>query len=78
MKSKRTPHIFNEYFKIRETRLRNEGTLDIPWARTDIGLSRCDVKGARLWNMYFDQVNPLLYKKCFRISITNYFVSTYV
>ena len=51
---------------------------DIPWARTDLGQSRCDIKGARLWNMYFDTVNPLLHRKSCRKRITKYFVSKYI
>ena len=50
----------------------------LPWARTDLGQSRCDIKGARLWNMYFDTVNPLLHRKSFRKRITKYFVSKYI
>ena len=79
-RSGRIPDIFLDYYKVRETRLelRNNRTLNIPWARTDLGLSRCDIKGARLWNMYFDTVNPLLRKKSFRKRITKYFVSKYI
>ena len=71
---------FLDYYKDRETEheLRNNRTLDIPWARTVLGQSRCDIKGARLWNMYFDTVNPLLHRKSFRKHITKYFVSKYI
>ena len=50
-RSCRVPEMFVNYYKIRETglNLRNRSSLDIPWARTDLGLSRCDTKGARLW-----------------------------
>ena len=76
-RSGRNPDIFLDYYKVRETEHepRNNRTLDIPWARTDLGQSRCDIKGARLWNMYFDTVNPLLHRKSFRKRITKYFVS---
>ena len=79
-RSGRIPDIFLDYYKVRETEreLKNNRTLDIPWARTDLGQSRCDIKGARLWNMYFDTVNPLLNKKSFRKRITKYFVSKYI
>ena len=79
-RSGRIPDIFLDYYKVRETEhdLRNNRTLDIPWARTDLGQSRCDIKGARLWNMFFDTVNPLLHKKSFRKRITKYFVSKYI
>ena len=43
----------------------NRSSLDIPWARTDMGLSRCDVKGARLWNNNSQAVNPFFHKKSF-------------
>ena len=51
-RSCKEPDIFVNYYKIRETglNLRDRSSLDIPWARTDMGLSRCDIKGARLWN----------------------------
>ena len=79
-RSGRIPDIVLDYYKVRETglELRNIRTLDIPWAKTHLGLSRCDIKGARLWNMYFDTVNPLMHKKTFRKRITKYFVSKYI
>ena len=79
-RSGRIPDIFLDYYKVRETgvELRNDRTLDIPWARTNLGQSRCDIKGARLWNMYFDTVKSLLHKKSFRKRITKYSVSKYV
>ena len=72
-RSGRIPDILLDYYKVRETglELRNHRT----WARIDLGLSRCDIKGARLWNMYFDTVNPLLHKKSCRNRITKYFIS---
>ena len=79
-RSGRIPNIFLDYYQVRETEheLRNNRTLDILWANTDLGQSRCDIKGARLWNMYFDTVNPLLHRKSFRKRITKYFVSKYI
>ena len=51
--------MFVNYYKIWETgfNLQNRRSLDIPWARTDMGLSRCDIKGARLWNQYLQTTN---------------------
>ena len=79
-RSCRIPAIFFDYYKVRETRreLRNNRTLDIPWARTDLGQSRCDIEGARFWNMNFDTVKSLLHKKSFRKRITKYVVSKYI
>ena len=79
-RSGRIPDIFLDYYKVRETehKLRNNRTLDIPWARTDLGQNCCDIKGARLWNMFFDTVNPLLHRKSFCKRIIKYFVSTYI
>ena len=58
-RSCRVPDIFVNYYEIRETglNLRNRSSLDIPWARTDMGLSRCDIKGARLWNQHLQTTN---------------------
>ena len=66
-RSGRVRDIFVNYYKIRETglNLRDRSSLDIPWARTDMGLSRCDVRGARLWNNNLQAVNPLLHNKSF-------------
>ena len=66
-RSCRVPEMFVNYHKIRETglNLRNRSSLDIPWARTDLGLSRCDIKGARLWNSHLQTTSQLLYKKSF-------------
>ena len=59
------PEMFVNYYKIWETgiNLRNRSNLDIPWARTDWGLSRCDIKGARLWNIYPQTTGQLIYKR---------------
>ena len=50
----RVPEMLVNYNYIRETGLdlRNRSSLDIPWATTDLGLIRCDIKGARLWTHY--------------------------
>ena len=66
-RSCRVPEMFVNYHKIRETglNLRNKSSLDIPWARTDLGLNRCDIKGARLWNNHLQTTSQLLYKKSF-------------
>ena len=79
-RSDKIPDIFLDYYKVRETgqEIRNNRKLDILWTRTDLGLTHRDIKGARLWNMNFDTVNPLLRKKSFRKSITKYFVSKYI
>ena len=36
---------------------------DTLWAMTDIGLSRCDIKGAQLWNNHLQTTSQFLYKK---------------
>ena len=79
-RSGRIPDIFLDCYKVRETgpELRNNRTLDIPWAGTNLWLSRSDIKGARLWEMYFETVNPLIHKRSFRKRITKYFVSKYI
>ena len=79
-RSGRVPDIFVNYYKIRETglNLRDRSSLDIPWARTDMGLSRCDVKGARLWNNNLQAVNPLLHKKSFHKQLSKFLVSRYI
>ena len=66
-RSCRVPKMLVNYYKFRETglNLRNRSSLDIPWARTDLGLSRCDIKGARLWNNHLQTSSQLLYKNNF-------------
>ena len=61
----RVSDIFANYYKIRETglNLRDRSSLDIRWDRTDMGLSRCDIKGARSWNQYLQTTIQLSYKK---------------
>ena len=42
--------------------------------KTDMGLSWCDVRGARLWNNQLQTVTPLLYEKSFRKQISKFFI----
>ena len=76
----RCPGTFCNYYQVRQTEreLLNKDHLDVPWARTDMGLSSCYIKGARLWNENFPAVNPHLYKKCFKTRVTKYFIEKYV
>ena len=76
----RCPETFCNYYQVRQTEreLRNKDHLDVPWTRTDMGLSSCNIKGARLWNENFPAVNPHLYKKCFKTRVTKYFIEKYV
>ena len=78
-KSCRVPDMFVNCYKIRETglNLRNRSSFDIPWARTDMGLSRCDIKGVRLWNQYLQTTNQLLYKKSFHKQLSKSLIRTY-
>ena len=77
-RSCRFPEMFVNYYKIRETglNLRCRSSLDIPWARTDLGLSRCDIKGALLWNNYLQTTSQLLYKKSFHKQLSKFFIVT--
>ena len=76
----RCPGTFCNYYQVRQTEreLRNKDHLDVPWARTDMGLSSCNIKGARLWNENFPAVNPHLFKKNFKTRVTKYFIEKYV
>ena len=78
--SGRVLDIFVNYYKIRETglNLRERSSLDIPWAKTDMGFSRCDVEGARLWNNNLQAVNTLLHKKSFHKQLSKFLVSRYI
>ena len=78
-RSCRVPDMFVNYYKTRETglNLRNRSSLDIPWAKTDMGLIRCDIKGARLWNQHLHTTNQLLYKKSFHKQLSNALIRTY-
>ena len=60
----RCPETFCNHYQVRQTEreLCNKDHLDVPRARTDVGLSSCNIKGARLWNENFPAVNPSLYK----------------
>ena len=73
----RCPETFCNYYQVRQTEreLRYKDHLDVPWARTDMGLSSCNIKGA---NENFPAVNPYLYKKCFKTRVTKYFIEKYV
>ena len=61
----RNPEIFKNYFTVREAtyNLRHKDRLFVPLTRTELGSSRCAILGAKLWNKYFDEVNPHLFKK---------------
>ena len=78
-RSGRCPTLFSSYYHVREAgyELRHNDRLHVPMARTDTGQSSCKIKGARLWNDKFNLVNPHLYKKCFRKTITKHFIETY-
>ena len=71
---------FCNYYQVRQTEreIRNKDHLDVPWARTDMGLSSGNIKGARLWNENVPVVNPYLYRKCFKTRVTKYFIEKYV
>ena len=58
---------FCDFFSVRisDYDLRLNDRLDIPHARTDKGLNRCDVIGARLWNKHLELANKYLFKKSF-------------
>ena len=46
----RCPETFCNYYKVRQTEreLLNKDSLGVPWARTDMGVSSCNIKRARL------------------------------
>ena len=75
----RCPETFCNYYQVRRTEreLRNNDHLDVPRARTEMGLSSCNIKGAKLWNKHFTTVNSNLYKKCFKAKVTKYFIEKY-
>ena len=76
----RCSETFCNHYQVLQTEreLRNKDRLDVPWARTDMGLSSCNIKGARLWNKNFTAVNPYLYKKCFKTRVTKCLIENYV
>ena len=78
-RSCRVPEMFVNYYKIRETglNLRNRSSLDIPCGRTDLGLSRCDITGARLWNNYLQTNSQLLHKKSFHKQFSKFLTRKY-
>ena len=73
------PDIFDQYLRTRERGLnsRNTSSLDIPWARADMGLSHCYVNGAQLWNKHLQTRIPLLYKNSFHKQISEFFIPNY-
>ena len=75
----RCPETFCNYFQVRQTEreLRNNGHLDVPWGRTETGISSCYIKGARLWNENLGIVNSYLYKKCFKSNVPKHFIEKY-
>ena len=78
-RSGRCPTLFSSYYHVREAgyEVIQNGRLHVPMARTDTGQSSCKIKGARLWNDKFNLVNPHLYKKNFKKTITKHFIETY-
>ena len=76
----RCPETFSNYYQVRqiERDLRNSDHLEVPWARTDIGLSSCNITGARLWNENFEAVNSHLYKLCFKAKVTKHSIEKYL
>ena len=75
----RNPNIFKNYFTVPEAtfNLRHKDRLFVPLTRTELGSSRCAILGAKLWNKYFDEVNPHLFKKSFRKRVTKSFIAKY-
>ena len=75
----RNPDIFKNYFTVREATydLRYKDRLFVPLTRTELGSSRCAILGAKLWNKYFDEVNPHLFKKSFRKRVTKSVIAKY-
>ena len=78
-RSCRVPEMFVNYYKIWEAglNLRNRSSLDIPWARTDLGLSRYDIKGGRLWNNYLHTTSQFLYKNSFHKQFSKFLTRKY-
>ena len=42
-----------------------------------MGLSRGDIKGARVWNQYLQTTNQLLYKKSFHKELSKALIRAY-
>ena len=78
-RSGRCPTLFSSYYHVREAgyELKQNDRLHVPMARTDTGQSSCKIKGARLRNDKFNLVNPHLYKKSFKKTITKHFIEIY-
>ena len=74
----RVPEVFVNYYTIRQTELnRNRISMYIPWSRTYLDLSRCHVKGARLWNNHPQTTSQMLYKKSFHKQLTKFLIHRY-
>ena len=75
----RNSDIFKKYFTVREAtyNLRHKDCLFVPLTRTELESSRCAILGAKLWNKYYDEVNPHLFKKSFRKRVTKSFIAKY-
>ena len=68
------------FYKIRVTGLylRNRSSLDVPWAKTHMRLSLCDIKCARLWNQYLQiTTNQLLNKRSIHKQLSKALIQTY-
>ena len=68
-----------DYFSVRiaDYDMRLNDRLNISHARTDMGLNRCDVIGARLWNKHIELANKYLFKKSFRKQISKVLIENY-
>ena len=75
----RCPETLCNYFQVRQTEreLRYNDHLDVPWGRTETGISSFYIKGARLWNENFAIVNNSVYKKCFKSKVTKHYIEKY-
>ena len=78
-RSGRCSPVFCDYFsaRISDYKLRLNDRLDIPHARMDMGLNRCDVIGARLWNKHLELTNKYPFKKSFRKQISKVLIENY-
>ena len=70
---------FRDSYSVRNSDydLRLNERLDISYTRTDMGLNRCDIVGARLWNKHLERANIYLFKKSFRKQISNVLIENY-
>ena len=53
------------------------GYLDISWEWANMGLNRCDARGARLWINHLQTVKLLLYKKSFHKGQSIFLICNY-